>query len=689
MKLRTKLVVLILSLCLAPLFICLSVALVLNARTEYSQAENYFNQFNESASQQLSQFFSNRVATVDSFASAAVVKEHDWPECKDMFADLCVDSGTKKKDFEKIILAYKDGTYYHTAGGNSFFNGLQTNDNKSKDAKLSSIITRDYFQYLVVENTKNEKRSTIADPVISLSNKTKQVIIADTLLDKDGNVNGILAGAVSWSQIDDEIKSITSAMDTKFNGNGKMMIVSTSTALVYHWEPEMNIQIVTSDGKETSVTHHLNELDEKFNNTLQDAVKSGTEMQFYWNDPASNNQKQLVSCKPISGTPFSVIMIFPQKEMIMTTLKTIRITIIIVVLSAIAIIIIGWLFASHIVAPISNMSSTLDAIASGNDDLTLQLKEAKGNDVLAKISRSFNKFSQSLRSLLIQMRTEAEQLGGVSTELETNSSQTKNSIQSISTSVTSLSAQAENLDRNVSSASEQITQMASGVDSLNADITNQTEYVSTSSSSIEEMVANILSVSQNLTKAGSTFNELRDASSVGKTNMAQVIESVNKTMQFSQELLETNKVISNITRQTNMLAMNAAIEAAHAGQSGRGFSVVADEIRKLAESSAVQSKKIGTVLKQTVENMASVVSQSTAANTSFETITDRIEQSIALIEEITQSMAEQNEGSKQVLDAAGSSAARPAGARQSARNSRCHFARKDRKFCDERKCGKR
>ena len=164
------------------------------------------------------------------------------------------------------------------------------------------------------------------------------------------------------------------------------------------------------------------------------------------------------------------------------------------------------------------------------------------------------------------------------------------------------------------------------------------------------MVANIQSVSQNLTKAGSTFNELRDASSVGKTNMAQVIESVNKTMQFSQELLETNKVISNITRQTNMLAMNAAIEAAHAGQSGRGFSVVADEIRKLAESSAVQSKKIGTVLKQTVENMASVVSQSTAANTSFETITDRIEQSIALIEEITQSMAEQNEGSKQVLD---------------------------------------
>ena len=649
MKIRTKLVIVILSLCLTPLFITLTIALVLNAHTEYSQAESYFGQFNESASQQLSQFFSNRATTVDSFTNVPDVRNHEWTSCKDMFASRCVDEGTKKKDFEKVILAYKDGTYFHTAGGNPYFNGMQTNDNKSKDAKLSSIIARDYFQYLVVENKNNEKRSVVADPVISLSNKTKQVIIASTLFDSDGTVNGILAGAVSWNQIDDEIQTITTEMDKKFNGEGRMMIVSSSGAIVYHWNQDLNIQIVSIDGKETSVTHQLNELDATFFKDMQDAVKEGTAKQCYWNDPEQNNTKQLVSCKPIEGTPFSVIMIFPQREMLMTTFKTIRISVIIVVISAVLIAIIGWMFASRIVAPITNMSNTLDTIASGNGDLTLKLKETKGDDAFAKISRSFNKFSQSLRSLLLEVRNEAEQLNDVSINLEKNAQGTQQSIQAIGTNVMTLSSQAQNLDSNVSSAGNQMKQMVKGVDSLNADITNQTEYVSTSSSSIEEMVANIQSVSQNLTKAGSTFSELKEASDVGKNNMAQVIDSVNKTMQFSQELLETNKVISNITRQTNMLAMNAAIEAAHAGQAGRGFSVVADEIRKLAESSASQSKKIGEVLKDTVENMAGVVEQSTAANTSFETITDRIQKSISLIEEITQAMAEQTEGSKQVL----------------------------------------
>lgn len=649
MKIRTKLVILILCLCLIPLFVSLGVAITVNAKTEIEQAENFFVEFNSAASLKLSQFFSNRVSQIESFANTSSVIDHDWPECEGTFKNMCVDGKTKSKDFEKVILAFKDGTYYHTAGGNPFFGGLQTNDNKSSNAKLSSIITRDYFQYLVVTNKENEHRTTIADPVISLSNKTKQVIVASSLIDKEKKVNGILAGAISWSQIDEQIQLITHEMDQKFKGKGKMMIVSNSTAIVYHWNPDLNIQIVTRDGNETSLTHHLYELDESFNDKVQDSVKNGTATRIYWDDPEDSNSTQLVTCSPIEGTPFSIIMIFPRKDMMVTAFKTIRMSIIMVVICAIIITLIGYGFAVQIVSPINRVSKTLDTISSGNGDLTLQLKETGGNDAVAAISRSFNKFSQSLRSLLLEIRNEAKQLDNVSTDLERDSVATQQSIETIRENVSSLGNQAQNLDSNVSSANNEIGEMTKNVDLLNKNITNQTNYLSTSSSSIEEMVANIQSVSQNLNKAGSTFTELKSASDVGKTNMAQVIESVNRTMEFSNELLETNKVISSITSQTNLLAMNAAIEAAHAGQAGRGFSVVADEIRKLAENSAAQSKKIGVVLKQTVQNMSGVVMQSTVANASFESITESINKSIALIEEITQAMTEQTEGSKQVL----------------------------------------
>src|SRR5574344_922446 len=275
MKIRTKLVILILCLCLIPLFISLRIAISVNAKTEIEQSENFFVEFNSAAASRLSQFFTNRIAKVESFAKTNSVIDHNWAQCEGQFQTLCVDTEAKPKDFEKIILAFKDGTYYHTAGGNPFFGGLQTSDNKSSNAKLSSIITRDYFQYLVVTNIKNEHRTAIADPVISLSNKTKQVIVASSLIDDEGKVNGILAGAISWAQIDEQIQSIATEMNDKFKGKGKMMIVSNSTAIVYHWNPDLNIQIVTRDGKETSLTHHLYELNETFNNELQDAVKNG------------------------------------------------------------------------------------------------------------------------------------------------------------------------------------------------------------------------------------------------------------------------------------------------------------------------------------------------------------------------------------------------------------------------------
>jgi methyl-accepting chemotaxis protein len=182
-------------------------------------------------------------------------------------------------------------------------------------------------------------------------------------------------------------------------------------------------------------------------------------------------------------------------------------------------------------------------------------------------------------------------------------------------------------------------------------VEEQTYSVTQSSSAIEEMLANIQSVTQTLIQNIENVNELNAASEEGRRSLQEVSRDIQEIARESEGLLEINLVMQTIASQTNLLSMNAAIEAAHAGEAGKGFAVVADEIRKLAENSGKQSKTISSVLKK-IKNSIDVITMSTnAVLDKFEAIDSRVRIVSDQESNIRNAMEEQGAGSQQILEA--------------------------------------
>jgi methyl-accepting chemotaxis protein len=188
---------------------------------------------------------------------------------------------------------------------------------------------------------------------------------------------------------------------------------------------------------------------------------------------------------------------------------------------------------------------------------------------------------------------------------------------------------------------------------LNAQIDNQAESVAQSSAAIEEMLANVQSVTHTLVKNVDNVNALAGASGVGRTGLEEVAAGIQGIARESEGLLEINAVMQNIASQTNLLSMNAAIEAAHAGEAGKGFAVVSDEIRKLAESSGEQSKTISEVLKKIKESIDRIARSTNEALGKFTAIDTGVKVVLDQEENVRNAMEEQGTGSKQILEAVG------------------------------------
>lgn len=205
----------------------------------------------------------------------------------------------------------------------------------------------------------------------------------------------------------------------------------------------------------------------------------------------------------------------------------------------------------------------------------------------------------------------------------------------------------------VETGSEKLTENGRDVQTLATAARDMTESVSTSSSAVEEMIANINSINSILEHNAESVGLLDGATRKGMTGIENVAELVSKIEENSNGLSEMSSVIQKIASQTNLLAMNAAIEAAHAGDSGRGFAVVADEIRKLAENSGSEARKISDVLKNVKQLIDATFKDTGDVQKEFSEVVQLSGTVVEQEQTVRRAISEQNEGGKQLLQAVG------------------------------------
>ncbi len=300
--------------------------------------------------------------------------------------------------------------------------------------------------------------------------------------------------------------------------------------------------------------------------------------------------------------------------------------------------------------PLRSIGNALRDVSEGDGDLTMRLPDGRDDEV-GRVAKEFNSFVAGLSGTIGSVRDAVGQLSAASGGLTQSMERTTSAVRDISAGIERVRSQV--VDRQapeVAEISSAISEIASTVDTLSSSIERQAETIQSSTAAVEQMIASVVSVTQNLDKSAEQFRYLEEVTDAGSERIAEVNSMVASIAEQSQGMLQANATIDNVASQTNLLAMNAAIEAAHAGEAGRGFAVVADEIRKLAENSSTQSKSISTVLSSLQQSIEDVVSRSGEAGQAFGSVQEAIKAVVRFQEQIKGAMDEQSTGNQQVLE---------------------------------------
>ena len=351
---------------------------------------------------------------------------------------------------------------------------------------------------------------------------------------------------------------------------------------------------------------------------------------------------------PLSELGWKLVIFVEQNEILSLFYALVRIMVLIGLVMFVLYFTLAFIAARALKRYFTRLETLLGKIAAG--DLTDRIK-IKRNDEIGRLMTHLNMATEHSHTMLAALREEADKMTAIGSDLSSNMEETAAAVKQISSNATTVKEKALMQAAGVTETAATGEQIQGKLSLLVKGITRQSESITQSSALITSTAENMLRINKILSQNDELIKTVYGQMKAGTDGARAANEFVKKIAERSEALLEASQVIQNIASQTNLLAMNAAIEAAHAGESGKGFAVVADEIRKLAEESNMQGKQIGAVIKESTEIIAQVSEAGIQAEKTFTDVYGLISNISEKEDSIVNLMREQEENGAQVLSA--------------------------------------